>query len=174
MRKLLLPLLCSLALLCSLSQAQTDLNSHNAAVLQQRQNMAHPAAMQAPVAAARNRGALKAGVNPCGGTVPHCNIIGWTAPTQPTGVVVSGWNVYKAATPNGYTLGSPFASVADPTILLFQDSTVAAGQTNYYALTAVCKTCTPAANQESAFSTALVLTTPTGQPNAPSITGQSF
>jgi hypothetical protein len=109
---------------------------------------------------------------PCGTGIAHCNIITVIpAATQPAGVVVTGWNLYKASSSGGYG-ATPFATNTDPTVLKFQDNTVAGGQTNFYVLTAVCKTCTP--KTESVFSNELVATTPTGAPAQPSITVQSF
>lgn len=110
--------------------------------------------------------------NPCTGTPQpaHCNIVTVVpAPSQPAGVVVAKWNLYKAATAGGYTKGSPFATNTNPATLTFQDSTVISGQVNHYALTAV-----SSQGQESALSNDLVATTPTDTPNAPTVTVTSF
>lgn len=104
-----------------------------------------------------------------GAAQSHSNTLTWTIPTQPTGVVISGFNVYKSSTSGGEVLGSPFATVSSGTVLTYTDTTPTSGQVNYYKVTALCATCS---TEESAFSNEITLTTPVnGPPNAPTLTG---
>ena len=119
------------------------------------------AAAMAPAAAAQ--------ANPCGGAVPHCNIITVVPAAQPAGVTVAKWNLYKAAAAGGYALGTPYATNTDPANLKFQDNNVAPKQTTHYALTAV-----SADGLESPFSADLVAVTPATAPAAPTVTLQVF
>lgn len=111
---------------------------------------------------------LHAQTNPCGGSIPHCNVIVVIPATQPTGVVVAKWNLYKSA--NSGVYGTvPFATNPDPTVLQFMDTTVTQKQVNFYVLTAVDKN-----GNESKKSNELTATTPSDTPNPPSISVQSF
>lgn len=108
--------------------------------------------------------------NPCVGTPQpkHCNIITVLPATQPAGVTIVKWNLYKAATAGGYVMGTPFLTNLVG-VLIFQDNNVVSNQTNHYALTAY-----SADQKESPFSNNLVSTTPTDPPGAPGISIQTF
>lgn len=74
----------------------------------------------------------------------------WNAVTPPAGVtwVVSGYNVYRADTPGGYTMGTHISPLV--TAATWTDTTVQNGKTYYYNVTTWCGSCT-AGKQESQF-----------------------
>jgi hypothetical protein len=95
----------------------------------------------------------------------HQTVITVTPPAAQTGVVISGFKVYKGTTSGGETLYATLA--ASTTQFTYTDTVATPGQTTFYRLTTLCSTCT---TTESAFSNEISGTTPNA-PNPPSITG---
>ena len=105
------------------------------------------------------------------GATAHSTTLGITPASQPSGVVVSSYNVFKASTSGGEVIGSPYASVTSLTPpITYVDSNVTPGATAYYTVTAVCSACSSGLTQSS-FSNEVSATTPNpiGPPNAPVI-----
>ncbi len=97
----------------------------------------------------------------------HQTVITITPPAAQTGVVISGFKVYKGTAAGGETL---YATLPAATVqFTYTDTTVTAGQTTFYRTTTLCATCT---TTESVFSNEISGTTPANTvPNAPTITG---
>jgi hypothetical protein len=107
---------------------------------------------------------LKVTVNsfpdPQTGSTGHSVALTWNAPvadaTHPG--VATGYNVKR-----GTLSGGPYTTIASPSAAAFTDSSVAAGATYYYVVTATCATC-----QESQPSNEFKAVIPLDQLNTPS------
>lgn len=101
----------------------------------------------------------------------HSATITWSAAaSQPTGVVISGYNVYRSTTSGTYGV-TPLASTSSTTLTL-TDSTVSAGTTYFYVVRSVrppCTTCSPAETNpvESVNSNEVSAVIPAAPPTAP-------
>lgn len=104
----------------------------------------------------------------------HSTALSWNAvtgaPANGTNAaqVISGYNVYRATAPGGYTFGKPFASVSGGTTTAYVDTTPTAGQTFYYVVTTLCSNCNTAESVASNEVQAITpLDAPPGPPNPP-------
>lgn len=86
---------------------------------------------------------------------PHTVLLTWIAPVSPT-CPITGYNVYKSATPGGEVSGKSFASVAG-NIVQYVDAAVNPGETWEYKVSAVEATCSPS---ESSLSSPVSVTIP--------------
>jgi hypothetical protein len=90
----------------------------------------------------------------------HSNTLTW-AWSQGAGDAATGFHIWKSATTPVSTTGTPYATVGSPTILTYVDSSVVAGQTNFYVVTAF------NTGGESTPSNQVTCVTPFQAPNPP-------
>jgi|ERR1700734_54931 len=92
----------------------------------------------------------------------HQVVLSWTTPVQPSGIVISGYNIFKG-TVSGQESPTP-VNTSLITGLTFTDTTVTTGTTYFYTSQTVCNTCSPTASGPSNEVQASI---PGGQPLPP-------
>jgi fibronectin type 3 domain-containing protein len=95
----------------------------------------------------------------------HQVTLNWLAPPVAPGVVISGYNVYRADNSGGQQIGIHVNTSIVPN-LTYIDTTVQGGKTYYYKVTMWCQSCT-SGQQESAFSNETIAPVPGGVPQPP-------
>jgi hypothetical protein len=73
----------------------------------------------------------------------HSVTLTWTPPAAQAGVVISAYNVYRCDIPGCEQLGVNHFPGTSATATNFTDSTVVAGKTYYYKVSAWCGSCGP-------------------------------
>lgn len=112
-----------------------------------------------------------AALKSCTAQVAHSNSLSWSSPTQPAGVVVSGFGVYRSKVPGSYTRGTPLVKVTAPSYVDLGPG-LKAGETNFYVVTVLCAACS--GDKESAFSVEVRAVTPADPLSPVAIQGASF